>query len=87
MLQGGILQYFRPSLSYHFPIRPLFCLFGSGPLRQVLLFALFSIFEANFLWRVKPDNTEVRNNTENFTHVIVLYMYFGMLFFLPNDLG
>ena len=23
----SILQYFRPSLSYHFPLRPLFCLF------------------------------------------------------------
>ena len=33
---GSILQYFRPSLSYHFPLRPLFCLF----LRQVLLYAI-----------------------------------------------
>ena len=24
---GSILQYFRPSLSYHLPLRPLFCLF------------------------------------------------------------
>ena len=24
-------------LSYHYPLRPLFCLFLSGPLRQVLL--------------------------------------------------
>ena len=36
--KGGILQYFRPSLSYHFPLRPLFCLFLSGRLRQVLLY-------------------------------------------------
>ena len=35
--KGSILQYFRPSLSYHFPLRPLFCLFLSGRLRQVLL--------------------------------------------------
>ena len=28
--KGSILQYFRPSLSYHFPLRPLFCLFLSG---------------------------------------------------------
>ena len=28
----SILQYFRPSLSYHFPLRPLFCLFLSGHL-------------------------------------------------------
>ena len=25
--KGSILQYFRPSLSYHFPLIPLFCLF------------------------------------------------------------
>ena len=38
MLQESILQYFRPSLSYHLSLRPLFCLFLSGRLRQVLLF-------------------------------------------------
>ena len=36
--KGSILQYFRPSLSYHFPLRPLFCLFLSGRLRQVSLY-------------------------------------------------
>ena len=36
--KGSILQYFWPSLSYHFPLRPLFCLFLSGHLRQVLLY-------------------------------------------------
>ena len=25
--KGSILQYFRPSLSYHLSLRPLFCLF------------------------------------------------------------
>ena len=34
---GSILQYFRPSLSYHLSLRSLFCLFLSGRLRQVLL--------------------------------------------------
>ena len=37
MLQESILQYFRPLLSYHLPLRPLFYLFLSGRLRQVLL--------------------------------------------------
>ena len=37
MLQESILQYFRPSLSYHLSLRPLFCLFLSGRLGQVLL--------------------------------------------------
>ena len=30
--------YFRPSLSYLLPLSPLFCLFVSGCLRQVLLY-------------------------------------------------
>ena len=37
MLQESILQYFRPSLSYHLSLSPLFCLFLSGRSRQVLL--------------------------------------------------
>ena len=39
--KGSILQYFRPSLSYHLSIRYLCCLFLSGRLRQGLLYALF----------------------------------------------
>ena len=35
--KGSIQQYFQPSLSYHFPLRHLFCQFLSGRLRQVLL--------------------------------------------------
>ena len=31
-------KYFRPSLSYHLQLRPLFCLFLSGRLKQVLLY-------------------------------------------------
>ena len=34
MLQETILQYFWPSLSYHLSLRPLFCPFLSGRLRQ-----------------------------------------------------
>ena len=36
--KGSIMQYFRPSLSYHLSLRSLFCLFLSGRLRQVLLY-------------------------------------------------
>ena len=39
--KGSILQYFRPSLGCRFPLRPLFCLFLSGRLRQVLLYTSF----------------------------------------------
>ena len=34
----SILLYFRPSLSYHLSLRPLFCLFLSGRLGQVFLY-------------------------------------------------
>ena len=37
---GSILQYFKPSLSYHLSLRSLFCLFLSGGLRQVLLYII-----------------------------------------------
>ena len=36
--KGSILQYFRPSLSYHLSFRALFCLFLSGCIRQILLY-------------------------------------------------
>ena len=36
--KGSILQYLRPSLSYHMSLRPLFCLFLSGHFTQVLLY-------------------------------------------------
>ena len=36
----SILQYFQPKISYHLSIRPLFCLFLSGRLRQVLLYLI-----------------------------------------------
>ena len=37
-VKGSILQYFRPSLSYHLSLRSLFCLFLSGRFTQVLLY-------------------------------------------------
>ena len=38
---GSILQYFRPSLSYHLTVRFLFCLFLSDCFTQVLLYHTF----------------------------------------------
>ena len=35
--KGGILKYFRSALSDNRSLRPLFCLFLNGVLRQVLL--------------------------------------------------
>ena len=60
--KGSILQYFRPSLSYHFPLRPLFCLFLSGRLRQeftVLMLTEHSHFievaSALCVWLLRKD--------------------------------
>ena len=36
--KASILQYFRPSLSYHLSLRSLFCVFLSGHFTQVLLY-------------------------------------------------
>ena len=55
MLFWSILQYFRPSLSYHLSLRPLFCLFLSGRLRQVLLYIL--IHEFNLLYSDEFSHT------------------------------
>ena len=38
--KGSILQYFRPSLSYHLSLRSLFYLFLSGRFTQVLLYII-----------------------------------------------
>ena len=40
--KGSILQYFQPALSYHMALRPLFCPFLSGRLRQVSLYVYFN---------------------------------------------
>ena len=40
----SILQYFRPSLSYHLSLRSLFCLFLSRCLRRVLLYMFMCRF-------------------------------------------
>ena len=44
MLLESILQYFRPSFSYHLSLRPLFWLFLSGRLWQVLLYCVFDFY-------------------------------------------
>ena len=53
--KGSILQYFWASLSYHLLLRPLFCVFLSGCLRQVLLYINFiikwNVFVSNFIFR------------------------------------
>ena len=53
LLQRSILQSFRPSLSYHLSLRPLFCLFLSGCSRQVLLYFVIDTLKQTYKWT--PD--------------------------------
>ena len=41
--KGSILQYLRPSLSYHLSVRSSFCLFLSGRFTPILLYVLNSL--------------------------------------------
>ena len=41
--KGSILQYFRPSVSYQLPLRPLFCLFFEWPLYTGFTVHVYSI--------------------------------------------
>ena len=53
---GGILQYFRPSLSYHLS----FCLFSNGRLRQVLLYLVpGGMIAAGAIAVTKENNKEM----------------------------
>ena len=45
--KGSILQYFRPSLSYHLSLRSLVCLFLNGRLTQVLLYVQMFLVNAH----------------------------------------
>ena len=61
----SILQYFRPSLSYHLSLRSMFCLFLSDRLRQVygttifdLVSDTFSNFSTLFLNSIDQDYDE-----------------------------
>ena len=49
----SILQYFRPSLSYHLSLRSLLCLFLSGLFAQVLLYMRSKMYMGNLIWELK----------------------------------
>ena len=49
--KGSIVQYFRPSLSYHLSLWSLVCLFLSGCFTQVLLYNYWC-FELWFSWKI-----------------------------------
>ena len=56
MLPWSILQYFRPSLSYHLALRPLFCLIFSGRLGQVLLYTKLWTAKKRYCTRLQLSN-------------------------------
>ena len=58
--KGSILQYFPPSISYHLSLRPLFCLYLSGRVTQVLLY-LQHLSSANNLCK-QFGRTSARRN-------------------------
>ena len=64
----SILQYFRPSLSYHLSIRPLFCLFLSGHLRQVLLYLL--LLSMNILLNPKLPLQDIANKWQEVRQLV-----------------
>ena len=63
MLRESILQYFRPSLSYHLPLRPLFL---CGRLRHVLLYQHFKDNES------QPLVIQDRSGTACLEHILDL---------------
>ena len=65
MLQESILQYFQPSLSYHLSLRPLFCLFLSGGLRQVLLYMDHTVRKLVFVVCVQQRHRQAWKSTKS----------------------
>ena len=66
--KGSILQYFRPSLSYHLSLRPLFVCFLSGGLRQVLLYGKCFKMLNSFLFLFSNEFVVIR--AENDTMLV-----------------
>ena len=87
MLQESILQYFRPSLSYHLSLRPLFCLFLSGLLRQALLYAQTLDFSGlSFQDYITVDyisNVHVRKLFE--CNIVIIFLYISLNTFFRHE--
>ena len=62
MHQGerSILQYFRPSLSYHMSLRPLFCLFLIDRFTQVLLYYVIYYIMSRMSVAIYSDKNNLR---------------------------
>ena len=71
------MQYFRPALSYHLSLRPLFCLFLSGRFRQVSLYLLnWTLIHV----KTKPKITFQQGQMYNFK----IYNEFSLRFFFVS---
>ena len=64
--KGSILQYFRPSLSYHLSLRYLFCVFLSGRFTQILLFTHENIHSSTLAYRRV-------NFRQNFSYLLKMF--------------
>ena len=65
--KGSILQYFLPALSYHLSLRPLFCLFWGGRLRQVYCIHIYLKYGGFCLclFTQLPAGDNVPSSTDN----------------------
>ena len=74
--KGSILQYFRPSLSYHLLLRSLFCLFLSGCFTQVWLYNQLGM--VNCLYRGDTGyNFHIRLYTRGLWKRITIFLHFS----------
>ena len=79
ILQKSILQYFRLSLSYHLSLRPLFCQFLRGHLKQVLLYTRCKMFlhEMHCLWFRTAKLTAVDNIIRFQNYFLIFQVFFS----------
>ena len=63
--KGIVLQYFRPSLTYHLSIRSLFCLFLSGRFTQGLLYCEDVTISRSSIFRLQIQSEYNNSNNIN----------------------
>ena len=78
MLSRSILQYFRPSLSYHLSSRTLFCLFLTGRLRQVLLQSLTHISITFFLLDIGKQ-CKTRSDAAKIESILEMFIFITLV--------
>ena len=69
--EWSILQYFRPSLTYHLSLSLSFCLFLNGRFTQVLLYLKITMILTTALNEVLE--MAIKNEPESFAKITVPY--------------